>query len=146
MRQVGWVLVLVVAAIQLVSGAALLLGDTAATFEQDTGVSWAVLDDVYPTVTQQWEIGQASNLSGTVAVGAFAVLVCVFGLRTGQRWAWFAMWILPLYMLPGVVGLLSTDNQQAFGYFGLALIAVTAAGLALSFRGVVVGRSTTPTD
>ncbi|WP_353815050.1 hypothetical protein [Agromyces sp. SYSU T00266] len=136
MRQVGWIMVLVVAAIQLLAGAAQLVGDTGATFSADTGVPWAELERAYPTVATQWEMADSSNLSGTVAVGAFAVLVCVFGLRTGQRWAWFAMWIVPLYMLPGILGLFSTDNQQAFGWFGLGLVALAVVGLALSIPAV----------
>jgi hypothetical protein len=41
-------------------------------------------------------------------------------------------------MLPGIVGLLTTDNQQAFGFFGLGLVTVAVVGLLLSIPGVLL--------
>jgi len=143
MRQVGWTLVFAVACIQVLAGGALLLGSTQASFEQDTGVGWSVVEAAFPTVTAQFEIVSQSSLAGAFVVGLYAVLVCAFGLRAGQRWAWSAMWLMPAFMLPGIFGLLATDNQQAYGYFGLALVAVAALGLLLSIPGVFRPAATT---
>ncbi|WP_353826883.1 hypothetical protein [Agromyces sp. SYSU T0242] len=147
MRQVGWLMVLAVAAVQVLAGGAMLLGDVRATFEGDTGVRWEALEAAYPTVTAQFEIANRASLAGTLVVGLYSVLVCVFALRTAQRWSWFALWLLPVFMLPGIVGLLGTDNQQAFGYFGLGLVAVAVVGLLLSIPGVLVAdRPGSPPD
>ncbi len=139
MRQVGWTLVLAVAGIQSLAGGMMLVGNVEASFARDTGVPWAVVEAAFPTVTAQFEIASRSSLAGALVVGVYSVVVCVFGLRAGERWAWFTLWLLPAFMLPGIVGLLGTDNQQAFGYFGLGLVAVAAIGLLLSIPGVLAG-------
>jgi len=139
MRRVGWTLVLAVASIQSLAGGAMLLGGVQATFEGDTGVSWAAVEAAFPTVTAQFEIVSQSSLAGALVVGVYSAVVCIYGLRAGQRWAWLSLWLLPAYMLPGIAGLLGTDNQQAFGYFGLALVAVAALGLLVSIPGVLAG-------
>jgi hypothetical protein len=132
MRQVGWVMVLAVATIQSLAGGMMLLGDVRASFEQDTGMGWAAVESAFPTVTEQFAMANQSSLVGALVVGTYSVLVCVFGLRKGLRWAWFALWLMPAYMIPGMIGLLATDNQQAFGYFGLGLVAVAVLGLLFS--------------
>lgn len=129
MQRVGWMMVLGVAIIQALAGGAMLLGDVRTSFEQDTGVAWATLESAYPTVTEQFALASRSSLMGAFVVGAYSVAVCAFGLRMGLRWAWIALWLMPVSMLPGIIGLLNTDNQQMFGYFGLGLVAVTVLGL-----------------
>ncbi|WES66015.1 hypothetical protein P0L94_08050 [Microbacter sp. GSS18] len=132
MRHIGWVLVAVVATLQVIVGTSMLLGDRHATFGSDTGVPWVVLTSTYPTVADQVDTMSVATLTGTVVIGSLALFIAVFALRTRQRWAWFALWLLPLWMLPGIVSLLAVERFAVFGYFGLTLVGVTSLGLLLS--------------
>lgn len=132
MRHLGWVLVAVVATVQVIAGTAMLLGDRHATFASDTGVPWVILTSAYPTVANQVDTMSIATLTGTAVIGSLSLLIAVFALRTRQRWAWFALWLMPLWMLPGIVSLLAVERFAVFGYFGLTLIGVTFLGLLLS--------------
>ena len=132
----GWPFLLGVTGLQVLVVMMLLLANAAAAFEADTGVAWATLAAAYPTVATQFAMSRQASLVGNLAVGAFALLVTFFGLRSGQRWAWFTLWILPASMLPGTVSLLRTENQAGAAVFGGVFMALAVAGLFLSYRAV----------
>lgn len=130
----GWIILFIVALLQVVATLFLLLGDSAATFEADTGVAWATLTVAYPTVATQFEMAQQAALVGNLAIALFALLITVFALRIGQRWAWFAMWILPISIVPGTISLLRTDNQAGVAVFGGVFILIAVSGLLVAYR------------
>ena len=130
----GWLIVFIVALLQAVATLFLLLGDSAATFEADTGVAWATLMAAYPTVATQFEMAQQTALVGNLAIALFALLITYFALRTGQRWAWFALWILPISIVPGTISLLRTENQAGWAVFGGVFILIAVIGLLLSYQ------------
>lgn len=130
----GWTLLFAVALLQAVASLFLLLASGPATFEADTGVAWSELSGIFPTVATQFVMAQQASLVANLALGLFSVLVIYFAFRSGQRWAWFAMWILPVSMIPGTVSLLRTENQAGAAVFGIVFILITIAGLLISFR------------
>ena len=127
---------LIVAGVQTQTGTMLLMRGPTADFASDTGVSWATFRGDYPTVATQFEMTSQSSVAGAAFVGVLAVMIAVFGLRRRQRWAWFALWSVPAFMVPGIIGLLAADNQRIFGYFGLGLATVAVLGLVLSIPAV----------
>lgn len=133
-RNVGWVLVFVVALLQTVSAAMLLLFSGSDTFESDTGVPWSELASVFPTVADQFTMSQQASLVATLALGLISLSVTYFALRDGQRWAWFTMWILPASMIPGMVSLAQSEYQAGVAVFAAGLILIAAVGLVLSDR------------
>ena len=66
--------------------------------------------------------------TGFTAFNLYALLVILIPFRRGEKWAWFATWILPLGLaLPA-----STDANIAILYYGFA--AACVLGLLLTMR------------
>lgn len=130
----GWALLIFVAFIQALSALFLWISSGPAGFEADTGVAWTELAQEFPTVAMQFAMTQQSSLVTTLAAGLLALAILMFAFRGGQRWAWFALWILPASMVPGTISLARTDNQAGIAVFGSALILLAIVGLLLSFR------------
>jgi ABC-type spermidine/putrescine transport system permease subunit I len=128
----GWILVSIVALLVSLSGISLVTSSAADEFERDTGVSWEKLSGEYPTVAAQFLMTRQSALVTTTAVALIALAVAYFAFRTGQRWAWFAMWIMPASMAPGIISLFRTENQRMIAYFGAFLVLLAVAGLLVS--------------
>ena len=127
----GWLLLGFVAGLQTLSALMLLLFSGPGTFEADTGVAWETLTDVFPTVATQFANAQQASLVGTLGIGLFSLIVTYFAFRTGERWSWFAMWIMPLSMVPSTISLAITENQWGVAIFGGLLILVAIIGLFL---------------
>ena len=130
----GWGFLFVVAILQTLAATMLLFGSGPATFEADTGVAWEELTDVFPTVAAQFEGAQQASVIGTLGIGLFSLFVSYFPFRSGQRWSWFAMWILPLSSIPGIVSLARTENQAGVAVFGGIIVLIAVAGLLLAIR------------
>jgi cbb3-type cytochrome oxidase subunit 3 len=130
----GWALVFVVAAIQTLSAIMLLLVSGPATFEDDTGIAWSELTDVYPTVATQFSTAQQASLIGTLAIGLFSLAITYFALRDGQRWAWWTMWILPASILPSILSLAQMGEQAWVAVFGGVFVLLAVIGLLISYR------------
>lgn len=133
-RNSGWMLIFGVAVLQTFSAVFLLAFSGSQTFEADTGVAWSELSSVFPTVATQFAIAQQASLVATLAIGLLSLAITYFALRKGQRWAWFAAWILPANMLPGIVGMARTELQAGVALFGGAVVLIAIAGLAISYR------------
>jgi hypothetical protein len=84
------------------------------------------------------------NSLNELLIGLFGVAIAVYGLRRGERWAWYAMLLWPLWLIAqswraffsaGVTGaansILTSLLDLAAGYVFLILI---VAALALSYR------------
>ena len=133
-RNAGWALVFGVAAIQTLSGLMLLLASGPATFEDDTGIAWSELNNVYPRVATQFSTVQQASLIGTLAIGLFSLAITYFALRGGQRWAWWTMWILPVSILPSILSLAQMGEQAWVTVLGGILILLAMIGLLASYR------------
>ncbi len=129
----GWIILFVVALLQMTASFFLLLARGPEIFEADTGVAWAELVQQYPTVAAQFAMAQEASLVANLALGLLSLLVVYFSFRDGQRWAWFAMWILPASMVPGTISLLRTENQAGTAVFGGVFILLAVAGLLISY-------------
>lgn len=130
----GWILVLAVAALQVLSAAMLLIGSGPGTFEADTGVAWNELLTAYPTVADQFLMAQQASLVGNLGLGLVSIAVALFALRNGERWAWFIMWILPASMVPGMLNLAATETQGGVAVFAGLIILIAVVGLLISYR------------
>ena len=131
---IGLILMYIVAGIQLLVGVMLLLGNQANTFETDTGVAWAELSEVYPSVAVQFSMANMGALVANLALALLSLAVIHFAFREGQTWAWFALWLVPLNILPGVINLARSDNPVWVAVFGGVIMMLAGAGLILTFR------------
>ena len=135
----GWILLMAVGLLQTVGGLFQLIANRQEVFEADTGVAWTALSEAFPTVATQFAMSNQASLSGATAVGLFSLAVTYFALREGQRWSWFAMWILPAYMTPGIISLARTENQRAFAVFGGVILLLAIVGLLTSYPSTPAG-------
>ena len=67
-----------------------------------------------------------------MAFGASAGVIALVPYRRGERWAWWALWIVPLAY--GAVAVLQLSDQYPVGYFYAALAAVALLSLILGAR------------
>jgi hypothetical protein len=132
-RSFGWVLVFIVAILQALSSFFLLFGNSAETFEVDTGIAWADLVAAFPTVAEQFENAQQASTAGSLVIAIMSIAIILFALRKGEVWAWFTMWLMPLYMLPGTISLAQSDDPAWVAVMGGAFILLAVVGLLISF-------------
>jgi hypothetical protein len=67
--------------------------------------------------------------------GLLGGVVSAIPYRLGERWAWYASWLIPLTI--GVVAARMLVDQYSAGYFSAALAAVAMIGLLLPVRRVL---------
>ena len=79
---------------------------------------------------------EAPGGSGAVGSGVRdAERCCVAGAdRLGARWAWYALWLLPVTY--GAIAARQLADQYAVGYFYIGLAAVAGIGLLIEMRGI----------
>ena len=70
-----------------------------------------------------------------IALTAFAILGTIVTLapyRRGERWAWFALWLIPL--VHGGVALRMLVDQYTAGYVYLGLFVISLIGILIPIR------------
>jgi hypothetical protein len=65
-----------------------------------------------------------------VGFGVLVMVVAVVPYRRGQRWAWLALWVVPVFM----IGLLLHELEGDFVQMPAMLLVLSLAGLALPYR------------
>jgi len=70
-----------------------------ATYEQIAGESWQAMQaDSSPAVLQVLSaIVRMQGGNSALLAGIMVMAVAATGLRSGERWAWYVCWILPLH-------------------------------------------------
>ncbi len=78
-------------------GASDLQAGEAVLMQSVTGTSWNALKAASPgaanLIDMHWRQGGASLF--TIAV--LMIVICLRGYRRGERWAWLALWMLPIW-------------------------------------------------
>jgi hypothetical protein len=129
--KISWILVLTVAVLSTLS--ALYVGLTPTGDQTELqGRTWEQFARQDPEVAALYSMDLA--LLG-MSMGAFALLATVVAAlpyRRGERWAWFALWIVPL-MWGGVAVRMFVDQYSAGPVYAVAA-AVAALGLLIPIR------------
>jgi len=70
-----------------------------------------------------------------IVMGVFQTMVSGTALRGGQRWAWVAMWVWPIYLLADAL-VLANEPSRGIGYaaFNASFAALLGLALLLSRR------------
>src|SRR5215207_8782456 len=119
----SWIILAVVAALTILSG--LYVGLTPVGSQTElSGRTWEQFAAADPEVARIYSMDLV--LLG-MALTAFAILGTILTLipyRRGERWAWFALWLIPL--LHGGVALRMLTDQYTAGsvYLGLCIISL----------------------
>ena len=129
--KVSWILVLSVSVLSVLSALYVGLTPTADQTELQ-GRTWEQFANQDPEVAGLYAMDLA--LLG-MSIGAFAVLAAVIAAipyRRGERWAWYALWVVPL-LWGGVAARMFTDQYSAGSVYAIAA-AVAVLGLLIPIR------------
>lgn len=130
----------VVALLQVFASFGQLVADQEKIFRGDTGVGWSDFEETYPTVAAHFSVANQGALVANIALGLFALAVIHFAFRKVQPWSWFALWILPLSMVPGVLNLVLSNTPAWIIAFGGGIILLAILGLVISIRSFFPGK------
>ncbi|MBI1259502.1 MAG: hypothetical protein GC204_18700 [Chloroflexi bacterium] len=128
-QRYAWVILFLLSAL-LVLDIVIVAGveDHASEFQKDTGVTWQEFTTAYPGVADAYVLNQRLLYVGFTSLALFGLVVTWVGFRHGDRWAWFAMWLLVAAL--ALTALLFAPSRRpeigaVYGGFGLvALIAL----------------------
>lgn len=135
-RVSGWVVLFALGLLMVVNIVVVLLEGGASQFVLDTGVSWNEFAAAYPGIAATYTLSQRLMFLYFAALGLFTMVIAYFGLRSGRRWAWYILWLLPaILVLTALLTAQSRRPEIGVLYGGFALWAVI--GLLLSGRGAL---------
>jgi len=98
----------------------------------DYGAAWTMLQSKYPNVAVDFAHSVKSNLSTALGVGLYSLTIIKFAFKNKERWAWFALWILPAILIEDI--LYAIKKQTGFVYWFGGHVAVAIFGLLISYR------------
>ena len=127
----SWIPVLTVAVLSVLSGAYVGLTSTADQTELQ-GRTWEEFARQDPEVASLYSMDLA--LLG-MSIGAFAVLaagIAAIPYRRGERWAWYALWVVPV-LWGGAAARMLADRYAAGSVYAI-LAAIAAIGLLVPIR------------
>lgn len=127
----SWIILVVVATLTILSG--LWVGLTPVGSQTElSGRTWEEFAAADPEMATIYAMDLV--LLG-MALTAFAILGTILTLipyRRGERWAWFALWLIPL--LHGGVALRMLTDQYAASYVYLGLFVISLIGILIPIR------------
>ena len=104
-----------------------------------TGMSWKQLEATSPNAAAM--IDYKVRLGGIqfLFLGLFSMVIALTGFRRGERWAWYILWLYPLFLGLHSLIILSAYNYPQAGIpvplvSGPIVLVITALTLALSYR------------
>ena len=141
-RRYAWVIPFALGAVLVLFGLAeaLFIGVDPDDFLSSTGAEWASFQAADPAVAGY--INRLVRLIGILAVGFGAWVAIVAGqwLRTRDRAAWWAMWILPAFCIVAA-GLFFAAQASLIGGFYLGYLVIALIGQGLAFPGLKTSNS-----
>ena len=134
--RISWILVLTVAVLSVLS--ALYVGLTPTAYQTELQErTWEQFARQDPEVAALYSMDLA--LLG-MSISAFAVLATVVAAipyRRGERWAWYALWVVAL-LWGGVAVRMFIDQYSAGSVYAVAA-AIAVVGLLIPFRRIRTG-------
>lgn len=142
----GWIVFLVLGLIitlfglgDIVTGGATFEGGEAPTVQGISGMTWQELNSASPNAASMIDYLVRAGGINLFLLGFMSTVVAATAFRRGERWSWFAMWLLPLWLVMIVLLLLSVYKPEGPGLppplvSGSIFFVVMALTLALSFR------------
>ena len=102
-------------------------------------MSWQELGTSSPNAASVIDYLVRAGGAHLLVLGLLSLAVSLTGLRRGERWAWYAMWLWPLWLVSILLLLLGAYKQPGPGLppplvSGSVFLVVTLITLALSYR------------
>ncbi len=123
----------------MVEGASNLQNGETIFMHSITGMSWNELQAQSPRVANLINVKFRMDGAAITMIAFMSIAVCLTGFRRGERWAWFALWAIPLWSLLTAFFILSVDKLPDSGtpvpvISGSILASICIAALGLSYR------------
>jgi len=104
-----------------------------------TGMSWNELQAASPKVANLIDVKFRTDGASLATIALLSTAVCLTGFRRGERWAWYALWGIPLWMMVTVFFILIVPKQPGSGtpvpiISGSILSVIFMSMLGLSYR------------
>jgi hypothetical protein len=109
------------------------------TMQRITGMTWEELRAASPEVANLIDLLVRTGGANLVIIGLLSMTVCLTGFRRGERWAWYALWVWPLWMVLIVLQFLNLEKQPASAtpvpiISGSFFCVISVLALALPYR------------
>ena len=122
----------------LAGGSFYQVGDEALVYGI-TGMTWEQLEAASPNATAMIDLKLRLGGVQFLFLGLFSMAIALTGFRRWERWAWYTMWLYPLFLGLHSLVILSAYKHPQAGIpvplvSGPVVLAVTALTLALSYR------------
>jgi hypothetical protein len=104
-----------------------------------TGMTWEQLEAASPDAAAMIDYKMRIGGMQFLFLGLFSIAVVLTGFRRGERWAWYTMWLYPLFLVLHSLLILSSIEHPEAGIpaplvSGPVVLVITALTLALSYR------------
>jgi len=104
-----------------------------------TGMSWNELKTTSPPAANliDWKFQSDGVSLFTVAV--LTIAICLTGFRRGQRWSWYTLWAIPLWLALNALSILAAVTHPGYGtpvpvISGAVFFVLWVTMLGLSYR------------
>lgn len=134
----GVILVLFGVGDVLTGGSTYGQGESAA-MQAISGMTWSQLEAISPGGAALIDHGVREGGFDEILLGLFGAALALTAVRRGERWAWYLMWLWPLWIVGHVLILWSeirykTGSPPAPFVSGSVFLIFSLAALALSYR------------
>jgi hypothetical protein len=103
------------------------------------GITWEQLEATSPSAARMIDFKVRMGGLEYLFLGLFSMAIALTSFRRGERWAWYTMWLLPLFYALHSLVILRAYAHTATGIpeplvSGPVVLVITALTLALSYR------------
>ena len=123
----------------MVGGASDLQNGETVLMRSITGTSWNELQVVSPRVANLIDVKFRLDGAAIATIALLSMAVCLTGFRRGERWAWVALWAIPLWTMLTAFFILTVNKLPGSGtpipvISGSIFAVICVSMLGLSYR------------
>jgi hypothetical protein len=123
----------------MLGGAADLQNGETVMMHSLTGMSWNELQAASPNGANLIDMKFRTDGASLATIALLSIAVCLTGFRRGQRWAWYALWAIPVWIALTVLFVWNAVKHPDYGtpvpiISGSILFVLCVTLLALSYR------------
>jgi hypothetical protein len=134
----GWIIFVIIGVLLLTGGIPHMFGNNTDP-DLVKAISGQTIDELRNSDTLLFNLYDFYFRGGglsDIGVAIFLIVISIFGFRTGQKWAWYSLWFVPLFFTGWLFLLLPLPEQAQSSMFTplIVLIVLSLMGLLLPFR------------
>ena len=123
----------------MLGGAADLQNGETVLMHSLSGMSWNELQSASPYAANLIDMKFRTDGASLATIALLSIAVCLTGLRRGQRWAWYALWVIPVWFALTVLFVWNAVKQPGYGtpvpvISGSIFFVLSVTLLVLSYR------------